>query len=101
MPLSLHNFYLGHYGRGAASIALVITGTYLVVLGFLTSLFSGGGMVGLGLIGLAMLGVWSFWQLADLIRLISGDLQPKNGTYNSRFFQLRPDAKQATPPRTD
>jgi hypothetical protein len=102
LPLSLHNFYLGYYGRGAAAIALVITGAYLVLLGFLTSIFSGGGMVGLGLVGLAMLGVWFIWQLTDLVRIITGNLQPKDGAYNSKFFQLKPDASGTlSAPRTD
>jgi hypothetical protein len=56
LPLSLHNFYLGYYGRGAVAIALAITGTSLVVLAFLGSIFSGFALVGWGAVGLAILG---------------------------------------------
>lgn len=102
LPLSLHNFYLGYYGRGAAAIALVIAGTYLVVLAFLGSIFSGAALVGWGAIGLVMLGGWFLWQLSDLIRIITNDLKPKNGSYNARFFQLKSDAGgTVSPPRTD
>lgn len=59
-------------------------------------------MVGLGLVGLAMLGVWFIWQLTDLVRIITGNLQPKDGAYNAKFFQLKPDAGDTiSPPRTD
>jgi len=101
LPLSLHNFYLGYYGRGALAIALVVIGTYLVVLSFLGSLFSGTGLVGLGLIGLAMLGGWFVWQVIDLVRIITKDLKPKNGEYNPQLFQTSPDAGSTSLPRTD
>ena len=101
LPLSLHNFYLGYYGRGVLAIALVVVGTYLLLLGFLGSLFSGGGLVGLGLVGLAMLGGWFIWQLVDLVRIITKDLKPKNGEYNPRLFQTSPDAANTSPTRTN
>lgn len=101
LPLSLHNFYLGYYGRGIAAIALVITGTYLVVLSFFASIFSGAGLVGLGLVGLAMLGGWFIWQIIDLVRIITGDLKPKNGEYGPRLFQTNSDAEATPHPRTD
>ncbi len=101
LPLSLHNFYLGYYGRGALAIALVITGTYLVVLGFLGSIFSGTALVGLVLTGLAVLGGWFVWQIIDLVRIITKDLKPKNGEYTSQLFQTSPGAGSTSPPRTD
>jgi hypothetical protein len=102
LPLSLHNFYLGYYGRGAIAIALVMVATYLVVLAFAIGLFSGAGLVGLGVAGLALLGVWFVWQLSDLVRIITNDLKPKNGQYNARLFQLKPDAGGiSSPPHTD
>lgn len=102
IPLSLHNFYLGYYGRGAIALALVMVGTALVVLAFLESIFAGFALVGLAAIGLAMLGGWFLWQLSDLVRIIANDLKPKNGAYNARLFQLKPDVGGATsPPRTD
>ncbi|MGI4862560.1 MAG: hypothetical protein ACRYFZ_01460 [Janthinobacterium lividum] len=82
LPLSLHNFYLGYYGRGAAAIGLVVVGLSLVVIGFLGSVYPGTGLVVVGIIGTALLGGWFVWQIADLIRIISRDLQPKDGEYS-------------------
>jgi hypothetical protein len=93
---------LGYYGRGAVAIALAITGTSLVVLAFLGSIFSGFALVGWGAVGLAILGGWFLWQLSDLVRIITNDLKPKNGNYNARPFQLKSDADSTLPaPRTD
>jgi hypothetical protein len=60
---------------------LTIVGTYLLLLGFLGSIFSGTGLVGLGLVGLAILVGCSAWQFSDLMRIITGDLKPKEGEY--------------------
>lgn len=99
LPLSLHNFYLGYYGRGALAIATVLLGTYLVVFAFLGSLFSGVALVGLGLLGLAILAGWFVWQIVDLVRIITKDLKPKNGKYYPQFFQTSPRAGDT--PHTD
>ncbi|HET9504983.1 MAG TPA: hypothetical protein VFO93_15680 [Hymenobacter sp.] len=80
-PFGLHNFYLGYYGRGAFTITLTVASTYLLLLGFLGGIFSGPGLVGLGLIGLAILAWCSAWQFFDLMRIITNDLKPKNGEY--------------------
>jgi TM2 domain-containing membrane protein YozV len=101
LPLSLHNFYLGYYGRGAAAIALLLAGLYLVLLGFFGGLYSGAGLTFLVAIGTAMLGGWFIWQITDLVRIVINKLKPKNGEYNAHLFQLKPDANSTTPPRTD
>jgi TM2 domain-containing membrane protein YozV len=36
-----------------------------------------------GIVQLLTLGVCGIWTLIDLIRIITGDLQPKNGTYTT------------------
>jgi hypothetical protein len=81
LPLSLHNFYLGYYGRGALAIALLFVGSSFAVVGLIAGIFSSGGIGVVGVLGLAMLAGWFVWQLSDLIRIITGDLQPKNGSY--------------------
>jgi hypothetical protein len=85
VPLSLHNFYLGYYGRGALAIALLVVGIYLLVIGFVGVLF-GGAPAALGYVGLFMLAGWLGWQLSDLISIITGKLRPKAGEYNTRFL---------------
>lgn len=83
LPFSLHNFYLGYYGRGALAIAIVVVGSSLAVLGLFAGLFNGG-IALVGVIGLAILAGWLIWQASDLIRIITGDLQPKDGSYGKR-----------------
>ncbi len=85
IPLSLHNFYLGYYGRGAAAIALSIIGLFLLLAGSISFPF-GGGLTPIGYVGLLMLAGWFIWQVSDLVRTITRDLKPKNGEYNNRFF---------------
>ncbi|RZL08961.1 MAG: hypothetical protein EOO62_14565 [Hymenobacter sp.] len=80
VPFSLHNFYLGYYGRGAAAIALLVVGVALLFVGWPGFLF-GGSLTAIGYVGLAMLGGWLLWQVSDFIRIITRDLQPKNGSY--------------------
>lgn len=80
-PFGLHNFYLGYYGRGAITVGLTIASTYLLLLGFLGGIFSSTGLVGWGLVGLAILIGCSAWQFSDLMRIITGDLKPKDGEY--------------------
>lgn len=83
LPFSLHNFYLGYYGRGALAIAIVVVGSSLAVLGLFAGLFNGG-IALVGVIGLAILAGWLIWQASDLIRIITGDLQPKDGSYGKK-----------------
>jgi asparagine N-glycosylation enzyme membrane subunit Stt3 len=79
VPLSLHNFYLGYYGRGALAIAVLLVASSLAVLG----LFGGlnGGIAFVGAIGIAMLAGYFIWQFTDLIRICTRSLKPKNGEY--------------------
>ena len=85
VPLSLHNFYLGYYGRGALAIALLVVGIYLVTIGFIGFLF-GGAPAAIGYVGLLLLAGWLGWQIVDLIAIITGQLRPKDGEYNARFL---------------
>jgi hypothetical protein len=79
LPLSLHNFYLGYYDRGALAIALLLVASSLAVLGLFASL--NGGIAFVGAIGVAMLAGWFIWQLTDFIRICTRSLKPKNGEY--------------------
>lgn len=85
LPLSLHNFYLGYYGRGAAAIGLLVLGVSLFAAGFAGALF-GGEALSIAYVGVAILGGWFIWQLSDLVRIILRDLKPKNGDYKPKFF---------------
>jgi hypothetical protein len=85
LPLSLHNFYLGYYGRGAVAIGLLVLGMSLFLASFTGALFAGEALP-LAYLGVAILGGWFLWQLSDLLRIISRDLKPKNGDYKQKFF---------------
>lgn len=88
LPLSLHNFYLGYYGRGLAAISLFALGIFLLILGAVGSFGTSSALIALGYFGLVILAGWFVWQLADLLRIITGTLQPKNGVY--RYKSLQP-----------
>lgn len=79
LPLSLHNFYLGYYDRGALAIVLFLVASGLTVLGLFAGL--SGGIAFVGAFGLAMLAGWFIWQLTDFIRICTKSLKPKNGEY--------------------
>lgn len=79
LPLSLHNFYLGYYDRGALAIALLLVASGLAVLGLFAGL--SGGTAFVGVIGIAMLAGWLIWQVTDFIRICTKSLKPKNGEY--------------------
>jgi hypothetical protein len=84
VPLSLHNFYLGYYGRGALAVGLLVVGSYLLVFGTVGLLSASSSLTGVGVLGLGILTGWLCWQLADVVRIITGNLRPKNGSYRQR-----------------
>ena len=92
LPLGLHNFYLGYHGRGILTV--LFTAAALVLLSVaaffaLLLLFGQGSGVVLALFILAALlyyGIY-IWQIIDVVRIITGDLKPKDGVYYQRFFQ--------------
>ncbi|MEM7035611.1 MAG: TM2 domain-containing protein [Bacteroidota bacterium] len=43
------------------------------------------GYIGIGILQLLTAGCCGIWTLIDLIRIITGDLQPKNGPYEETF----------------
>jgi hypothetical protein len=77
----LYNLYLEYHGQGALAIALLFVGSSLALLGLAAGIFSTGGIGFVGALGIMMLAGWFFWQLSDFIRIITRDLQPKNGSY--------------------
>ncbi len=81
IPLGLHNFYLGYYGRGALTIGLIVVGLYLLLLGTIGFLAASSSLTAVGVLGLGMLIGAYCWQLVDLIRIATGSLQPKGGSY--------------------
>lgn len=81
LPFSLHNFYLGYYGRGAVAISLLLIGAYLVQLSAIGIFFSSPRFLAISYLGVIILVGWFIWQLSDLLRIIRGDLKPKDGEY--------------------
>ena len=105
LPLGLHYFYLGYTGRGILTLALGIVAAVLITLGVVGAFGAfffdvSSSALTLFIIGIILLGVLSLLQLIDIVRIAIGDLKPKNGEYNPRFFQTRPAAaKPAAPGR--
>lgn len=95
-----HLFYLGYYGRGAAYLAATVAGFLLLVvalIGSIATLYGGGaGFMGLAIAGVILSSVVSVLTLIDMVRIITGDLKPKNGEYFPRFFQTHDTSKQPT-----
>jgi len=63
----VHRFYLGYTGKGILQIALVLVGAALSTI----------------FIGIPILLGVSIWILIDFIRILTGNLKPKNGEYTS------------------
>ncbi len=85
--LGVHRFYLGHTGIGLTQLVLTLVGFGLLIGGFLASVVAGGiatfsVVVVIGLLFIAGVSVWS---IIDLIRILTGDLQPKGGSYDKTF----------------
>ncbi len=87
----IHQFYLGYYGAGAAYLLGTLVGATLLAFGGLALLFgsSGTGAAVAVLCGVILLGL-GVWALVNTVRIITGDLKPKNGEYYPKFFQFSP-----------
>ncbi|MFD1469259.1 NINE protein [Hymenobacter caeli] len=89
--LGLHLFYLGYYGRGTLYLVLTLVGVLLFSLAAIALVVAvaGGstsGLVGLLVAGALLTGVAGVLAIIDAVRILTGDLKPKNGEYRSRFF---------------
>ena len=73
----VHDFYLGHITNGILKLLGILLYVVLCVLG--AALLSPFRII-LGYIVAVALGIW---VLIDLIRIITGNLQPKGGRYSS------------------
>ncbi len=67
--LGIHRFYLGYTGIGIVQLLMALIGTILIFV----------------LIGYFILLGLYIWLIIDLIRIITGDLQPKGGRYSQTF----------------
>jgi len=63
----VHRFYLGYTGKGILQIALLLVGAALSTV----------------IIGIPILLGVSIWILIDFIRILTGNLKPKDGEYTS------------------
>lgn len=91
-----HRFYLAYYGQGAAYVGLTALAVLFFTVGFLAFVFASSAYSGFLVAALVLSILLQGWLVADIVRIITGNLKPKNGEYYPRFFQTRPDAN--TPP---
>lgn len=84
-----HRFYLGYYGAGAAYAGLSALTVLLLTLGFLSVVFASTSYSGFLVIALVLSFLLQGWLIADIVRIITDSLKPKNGEYYPRFFQVR------------
>ena len=76
--LGIHRFYLGYTVIGILQLLAFLLLPGIVLVAFLASTTA----TTFGLFPLLVLLAFSAWILVDLIRIITGDLQPKNSTYD-------------------
>ncbi|WP_217275256.1 TM2 domain-containing protein [Hymenobacter sp. BRD128] len=89
--IGAHLFYLGYYGRGTAYLVATLVALGLIVVaivGSIATLYGGGaGFVGITIAAVIINSAVSILGLVDIIRIIIGNLKPKNGEYFPGFFQ--------------
>lgn len=85
--LGVHRFYLGYTWQGIAQALLFVGGIGLYIAGIATLVVAaaGGAVVwpAVAVIGLLLSLAGSIWVLVDLIRIVTGGLGPKDGSYDS------------------
>jgi hypothetical protein len=65
---------------------LLLAGIYLLLIGSAGLIFAEPSLAPIGYAGLLMLAGWFFWQISDIVRIITKNLKPKNGEYNAHFL---------------
>ncbi|UOQ99066.1 TM2 domain-containing protein [Hymenobacter sp. 5317J-9] len=81
-----HQFYLGNIGRGFIYLGLTALATLFVGLGALGILFGSTSYVGFLTVAIVLAVLVQAWLVSDIVRILTGDLAPKNGEYSDRFF---------------
>ena len=102
--LGAHLFYLGYHGQALRNLLFTLVGVTLGLLAIPIANVAGSGLGG-ALIGVAVLcsgvGVVAaifVSSLVDAVRILTNDIQPANGSYNSRDSPGRPGAEDAPAP---
>ncbi|MGI4835542.1 MAG: hypothetical protein ACRYFK_18975 [Janthinobacterium lividum] len=100
IPLGLHYFYLGYVGRSLLNLAVLAAAFSLIVVGFGAVFFAASNSAtALFGIGSVLYSALFILQIIDVVRIAIGNLKPKNGEYNRRFFQVRSATEPAMPSR--
>lgn len=87
--LGIHRFYLGYTWQGLAQLLLYGGGIGLYIAGIASAVTAAaGGTVAiptLAIVGLVLLIVGGIWVTVDFIRILMGNLEPKDGGYDRTF----------------
>lgn len=68
-------------GTGASGKSQIVALLLCIIIGIVGIHRFYLGYIGIGILQIVTLGMCGLWTLIDLIRIITGDLQPKNGEY--------------------
>ena len=87
--LGVHRFYLGYTWQGIAQLLLTGGGLGIYIAGIASAVAAvAGGTVAiptLAIVGMVMLFAGSIWVTVDFIRILLGNLEPKDGGYDRTF----------------
>lgn len=83
---ALNNYELASSAQGAANNKSQTTALILaIIVGWVGVHRYYLGYIWQGVVQTLTLGVWGIWTLIDIIRIATGDLQPKSGPYGKPF----------------
>lgn len=83
---ALNNYELASSAQGAANNKSQTTALILsIIVGWIGVHRYYLGYIWQGVVQTLTLGVWGIWTLIDIIRIATGDLQPKSGPYGKPF----------------
>lgn len=83
---ALKNYELASSAQGAANNKSQTTALILaIIVGWIGVHRYYLGYIWQGVVQTLTLGVWGIWTLIDIIRIATGDLQPKSGPYGKPF----------------
>ena len=83
---ALNNYELASSAQGAANNKSQTTALILsIIVGWIGVHRYYLGYIWQGVVQTLTLGVWGIWTVIDIIRIATGDLQPKSGPYGKPF----------------
>ncbi|MBJ6111524.1 NINE protein [Hymenobacter sp. BT523] len=83
--LGAHQFYLGYIGRGLLYLGISAAVALFAALALLSLAFGGAAAV-FFTVAVLLATLLQYWIITDILRVLMGNLMPKNGQYSDKFF---------------